>query len=146
MSDRIDHKDRPGEYRNAIFDAVQQELGFTGIGPTDGQSLVGDWVYRFHVPGAGTEGEPFAYKSFHSDGSAPARAVDGTWDSPRNRWKLNDDGSYSDLSYIDAMPEYGIEEPGHTEERYHILFDGADRFVLFNGDGSLIQVFDRLDA
>lgn len=41
------------------------------------------------------------------------------------------------------MPEYGIKEPTYAEDRYHVLIKDEGEFVLFNGDGSLIKVYER---
>jgi len=81
--------------------------------------------------------------SFHADGTAPAKAVDGTWDNPKDYWQFNADHSFSELSYVEAMPEYGLDEPTYSEDRYHVLKNGEGEFVLFNGDGSLILIFSR---
>ncbi len=135
---RIDHKDKLGEQRKAVFAEVQERVGFTGTPPKGASDFLGDWTYRFL-----SKTEPFAYKRFHADGRAPGKAVDGSFDNPNDRWRLNEDGSFSDWYYIEPMPEYGIEEAGHGEERYHVLFRDADTFILFNGDGSLIMIYER---
>ncbi len=69
---------------------------------------------------------------------------DGSSERPLDKWRLNDDGSFSEWYYVEAMPDYGIEEPGYSEERYHVLFRDADTFIQFNGDGSLIKLYVRI--
>ena len=41
------------------------------------------------------------------------------------------------------MPKYGKPEPTYSEDRYHILFNDEDEFVLFNGDGNVILVYEK---
>ena len=41
------------------------------------------------------------------------------------------------------MPEYGIDEPTYSEDRYHVLVKDDAFFVLFNGDGSLVMVYEK---
>ena len=139
MPPPIDHKDKSHKYRDAVFNEVRQRVGFEGKPPTNAAAFLGDWVYRLQSANA----EPLAYQSFYADGRAPLEMIDGSSKSPNDRWKLNEDGSFSDCYYVEAMPEYGIEEPGHAEERYHVLFRDADTFILFNGDGSIIKYYER---
>ena len=142
MTSPIDHKDKSHKYRDTVFNEVRQRVGFEGKSPKDAAAFLGDWVYRLQSADA----EPLAYQSFHADGRAPLKMVDGSSESPNDRWKLNDDGSFSDWYYVEAMPDYGIEEPGNAEERYHVLFRGADTFIQFNGDGSLIKYYERIKS
>ncbi len=145
-TDRIDHKDEPGAYRIAVFAEVQRRIGWSGETPEDRSFCEGDWVYRFAPFNPSDESPAFAYVSFFSDGAASSRAVDGTWHSPANRWAFNDNRSFSYWSYIEPMPQYGIDEPTYSEDRYHVLTNGRREFVLFNGDGSLVQVYTRLES
>lgn len=142
--DRIDHKDEPGEYRNSVYEGVQETLKFKGEKPASPEALLGDWVVRFGNPYSISAAPVTSYQSFLEDGAAPAKAADGSWQSVKDRWKFNDDGSFSLWAYVDPMPEYGIDEPTYSEERYHVLMKNSDEFVLFNGDGSLIQVYTRV--
>ena len=41
------------------------------------------------------------------------------------------------------MPEYDMPEPVYEENRYHMLFASEDRFVIFNGDGSILKIYQR---
>jgi hypothetical protein len=141
--EQIDHKDEPGEYRAAVFAAVQKTLGFKGEPPTGPTVFVGDWICRIGNPYSIATEPPMSYQTFRPDGSSSARAMDGSWENTKDRWKLNGDLSLSLWSYVEAMPEYGIDEPTYSEERYHVLVKTQNEFVLFNGDGSLILVYSR---
>lgn len=142
--DQIDHKDKPGEYRNSVFEAVQETLKFKGEKPPGLEVFLGNWVCRFGNPYS-IEGAPVtSYQSFLQDGSATEKAVDGSWQNLKDRWKFNDDGSFSLWSYVEPMPEYGIDKPTYSEERYHVLMKHSDEFALFNGDGSLIKVYTKV--
>ena len=88
--DQIDHKDEPGEYRAAVFEEIQRSLNFRGEAPADPAFFFGDWVCRFGGPEPLGDSLPHCYQSFFPDGSAPAKAVDGTWNNPKDR---NGDGS-----------------------------------------------------
>jgi hypothetical protein len=84
-----------------------------------------------------------SYQTFRDDGSSSSKAMDGSWENTKDRWKLNSNLSFSLWSYVDAMPEYGIDEPTYSEESYHVLIKNQNEFVLFNGDGSLLMVYSR---
>lgn len=141
--DQIDHKDEPGEYRAAIFEAVQSTLGFKGEPPSGPAVFIGDWVCRTGNPYSIATEPLVSYQTFRADGSSLARAMDGSWENMKDRWELNSNRSFSLWSYVDAMPDYGIDEPTYSEERYHVLVKNQDEFVLFNGDGSLLMIYSR---
>lgn len=142
--DRIDHKDEPGEYRNSVFARVQETLKFKGDKPAGPEAFLGSWAVRFGNPYSIEAAPVTSYQSFLEDGAAPARAADASWKNLKDRWKFNDDGSFSLWAYVEPMPEYGIDESTYSEERYHVLMKNSDEFVLFNGDASLIQVYTRV--
>lgn len=139
----IDNKDEPGQYRREVFEDVQAQLGFKGAPPTRAEAFLGDWLYRFHWRHDTRNTTPTARQSFQKDGYAPAKALDGSFENPKDRWVLNEDMSLSIWSHVDAMPDYGIPEPTYSEDRYHVLLNGPDTFVLFNGDGSIIMIYER---
>ncbi len=145
---RIDNKDEPGEYRAAVFDQVQNELGFSGEPPSGPAIFLGDWVTVTQIHGLRpTEPvPPSAVRSFLEDGTTPLKAVDGSFEYTKDRWVLNDDGSFSIWAFVEPMPEYGIFEPMHSEDRYHVIMNGSDKFVLFNGDGSLMMLYERVST
>lgn len=143
--DRIDHKDEPGEYRDAVFAEVQRLLGFTGSKPNDVNVFLGDWKCSMK-PYLEGHSEPKYYQRFLSNGSAPVKACDGSYDNPKDKWKFNDDKSFSLCTYVEAMPEYGIEKPTYQEDCYHALIKDKNEFILFNGDGSLILLYKRVNA
>ncbi|MBL3574913.1 hypothetical protein JMK10_15285 [Rhodovulum sulfidophilum] len=140
MSSRIDHKDEPGLYRDAVFQEVRQQISFVGSAPESSHAFLGDWVCRLQSINA----EPLEYRSFFEDGRSPGKMVDGTSESPNDQWKLNEDGSFSEIAFIEVMPEFDMDEPSFDEQRYHVLFRDKDTFVLFNGDGSLIKFYERV--
>jgi hypothetical protein len=131
------------ENREAVFQEVQSELGFRGTRPADGTFALGDWVWRYHWRHAPEKSEPVSEQSYNADGSAPAKALDGSYDNPKDRWVFNEDRTLSRWSYVDPMPEYGIDEPTYSEDRFHVLVRDADTFALFNADGSVIMVHER---
>jgi hypothetical protein len=138
----IDHKEKSQSDRAAVLKWVQGTIGFEGCKPSDASDFSGEWRSRFAR--LSTEQGPwFAIKSLKQNGSVRSTAVDGSFESDKDRWAFNSDGSFSYWSYCDAMPEYGMSEPTMTEDRYHALFNGNDVFVLFNGDGSLIELHER---
>lgn len=143
MNQPIDHKDEPGEHREGVFTYVRQTVGYTGSTPVGPDYFLGDWVWGFLVPGSYDQFTPFARKSFDADGSAPGKALDGSSESPNDRWVLNEDMSFSEWTYVDPMPEYGHDKPTMQEDRYHVLIKDADEFVLFNGDGSIVMIYRK---
>ena len=140
---RIDHKDKMGAQRAAVFAEVQAQLGWQGAQPVSGRFAHGDWTYRHHWRHDPDNPAPTAHQELRADGTAPSRAVDGSFEAPNDRWVFNDDASLSLWFYADPMPEYGLDEPSYTEERFHVLIRDADCFALFNGDGSIIKIYER---
>ena len=140
---RIDHKDEPVAYRDAVFAAVQAQLDFTGTSPMDAKQFLGSWRYKHHWTHDPDNPNPTAYQDLLAGGLAPSKAIDGSFENPNDRWQLNEDMSLSIWSFVEAMPDYGIPEPTYSEDRYYALFEGDDRFVLFNGDGSIIIDYER---
>src|SRR5688572_21350626 len=102
----VDHKDKPGEHRQQVRAAVFSRVGAQG-GPLDARDkLVGDWLVSF----VGFQGEKpkqaFVYR-LKSDGKAVIEMT-GQPPSTENEWRLNEDGTFSVLVWIAAMPEYGL--------------------------------------
>lgn len=145
-SPSVDNKDKP-DVRDEVFADVQRELGFEGHTPSDSAYFVGSWTCTFrHDFKTWDDSSPNLVRSFHADGAAPAKAIDRSWEGPKDRWKFNDDQSFSEWTYGDPMPEFDIDEPTYTENRFHVLMRSPDAFVLFNGDGSLILIYLRARA
>ncbi len=142
--DRIDSKDKPGAYRTAIFEEVQQVLKFKGEAPASQNVFLGDWVCRLVNLSSPDVSRLWSHTSFYPDGNASSKGADGRRTSLKDRWKFNSDHSFSLWIYSDPMPEYGLNEPTYTEERYHVLMKSADEFILFNGDASLVFIYSRV--
>jgi len=137
----LDHKDKPGEYRQQVRAAVFGRVGAQGSPVASREKLVGDWLASF----VGFQGQPkhaFAYR-LTSDGRAVIEMT-GEPASTENEWRLNEDGSFSLLVWIAAMPEYGLPDPSHEEQRMHLAALPDGRFVLWNGDSSLVQLLSPL--
>lgn len=135
----IDHKEKSHEDRAAVLEWVQGQVGFSGSRPTDARAFFGVWQCHYVGVGGGQK-----TKKLDESGLAQSIAEDGTYENLDDRWVFNEDGSFSYWSYVDAMPEYGLLEPTYSEDRYHPLFRDCDAFVLFNGDGSLIELHERV--
>ena len=138
----VDHKDKPGEYRQRVRAGVLGRVGAQGSAVTSREKLVGDWLVSF----VGFQGqEPkqaFVYR-LTADGKAVVEMT-GQPPSTENQWRLNDDGSFSMLVSVAAMPEYGLPDPTHEEERMHLAALPDGRLVLWNGDGSLVKLLSPL--
>jgi len=77
---------------------------------------------------------------------APCKALDSSYDNPQDRWVFHEDKSLSIWTYINPMPEYGIDEPTYQEDRFHALKMNEKKFVLFNGDASIIMIFAKFNV
>lgn len=133
----------PDDDIDLLYAEIRRLFGIAGTTPTDASPFLGDWTYRHywrHDPGAT---EPSGHHSFAADGAAPNRARDGSFDNPHDRWSFNEDGTLSLWLHTGTMPEYGIDQPTYSEDRFHVLLTGPDDFVLFNGDGSVILLYRR---
>src|SRR5688500_6750540 len=123
----IDHKDEPGVYRDAIRSNVLDRIGARGEPVASRDQLIGDWRVSFVGMRGETSGPTFVYRL-----SSTGRAVvemPGQPPSGNDRWRLNADGSFSLLVWCAAMPEYGLPEPTHEEERMHAAVLPGGRFV-----------------
>jgi hypothetical protein len=139
--DPIDHKDKPGELRDRVRASIFQRVAAVGALVVSSEQLTGTW----HVDFIGIRGESIGKRyvlRLQPDGQAISE-YPGRLPSDRDRWKLNDDGSFSRWAWCEAMPKYGIHEPTMEETRMHaaVLEDG--RVVLWNGDGSLVKLLSR---
>ncbi len=138
----VDHKDKPGKYRQQVRAGVFSRVGAQGRPVASREPLVGDWAVSF----VGLHGEKleqrFVYR-LKPDGSAVIE-MNPEPPSTENKWRLNEDGSFSMLVWVAAMPEYGLPDPCHEEERMHLAALPHGRFVLWNGDGSLVELLSPL--
>jgi hypothetical protein len=138
----VDHKDRPGDYRQLVRAAVFSRVGAEGIAVASREKLVGDWLVSF----VGLQGEKlkqvFVYR-LKPDGKATIEMT-GQPPSTENKWRLNKDGSFSMLHWTAAMPDYGLPDPTHEEVRMHLAALPERRFVLWNGDSSIVELLSPL--
>jgi hypothetical protein len=134
----VDHKDEPGEYRQQVRAAVFDRAGVQGRPVASRDELVGDWLVSF-VGSHGTSPKPTLVYRLRSDGGAVIER-DGEPPSAENQWRLNDDGSFSLLVCTAAMPEHELPEPTHEERRMHAAVLPGQCIVLWNGDGSLVEL------
>ena len=141
----IDHKDEPGEHRKAVFKYVRSQIGNDGYTPNKFSEFCGTWIGDL-VPASGqTAGGTLRKKiTINPDGLAPSKSLESDWECPKDKWQLNENGSLSQWSYVEPMPEYGIDEPTYEEECLHVLFISKDVFVTFNGDASLVFRYTRV--
>jgi hypothetical protein len=134
---RIDHKDQPGQYRAAVRAGVFVAVGAEGAAPASAEFFVGKWL--MHFVGTGVPSPTRVYRLL-PDG----RVVIETLRQPpsnRDKWQLNADGTFSLSTWCQAMPEYGLPHPSYEVERFHAAVFPDGRFVLWNGDGSLVMLF-----
>jgi hypothetical protein len=138
----VDHKDTPGGYRQQVRANVLGRVGAQSSAVTSREKLVGDWLVSF-VGFQGQEPKQALVYRLTSDGKA-AVEMTGQPPSKEDEWRLNDDGSFSMLVWVAAMPEYGLPDPTHEEQRMHLAALPDGRLVLWNGDGSLVKLLSPL--
>jgi hypothetical protein len=82
--------------------------------------------------------------TFGADGALRSTALNGRYDNTRDQWEFRPGppANVSLWSWYDAVPEYGLDTPGRSEDRYHVLMKDPAGFVLFNGDGSIVMVYE----
>jgi hypothetical protein len=139
--DPVDHKDAPGDYRSAVRSGVFQRVGAAGAAVLSREQIVGDWTVSFVGVHGEKRGKPTVYR-FRPDGQAIIE-MEGQPPSTRNEWRLNVDGTFSLMVWCDAMPKYGLLEPGLEEDRMHLAVIEGGSLVLWNGDGSLVKMLSR---
>jgi hypothetical protein len=138
----VDHKDTPGEYRQRVRAAVLGRVGAQGSAVTSREKLVGGWLVSFVGFQGQNPKQTFVYR-LTSDGKAAVEMA-GQPPSTEDEWRLNDDGSFSMLVWVAAMPEYGLPDPTYEEVRMHLAALPDGRLVLWNGDGSLVKLLSPL--
>lgn len=140
----IDHKDEPGEYRRQVRDGVFSRVGVPGQPVNDGRQLVGVWDVYF-VWLDGPQGEPMFVYRLDKGGTATVKATDSQDAPSSGEWRLNQDGTFSLLTWCPADPEFGIPEPQLDEDRRHIAALPEGRLVVWNGDGSSVLLLSPRD-
>jgi hypothetical protein len=138
----IDHKDEPGPYREEVRRELLEPFGGVGEPVTRSDELIGRWdVFFCSSRNWQSVKQAFAYE-FREDGSAGIEVV-GQGPQPDGEWRLNDDRTFTLSTWCAPIPQYNINEPIINEVRCHInrLPDG--RFVMWNGDGSLVKLLSR---
>ncbi|MGC1276093.1 MAG: hypothetical protein WBC44_20510 [Planctomycetaceae bacterium] len=130
----IDHKDEVGDYRHRVREYVFERAGGTGHPVSDPAELVGEWDVTFL--GVGQSGVLALVYHLRADGSATVEPSDGSWPASSDEWRLNQDGTFSLLTWCPADPDYGIDEPQLDEDRRHLAALADGRLVTWNGDGS----------
>ncbi|WP_237059553.1 hypothetical protein [Microbulbifer sediminum] len=143
-TEKIDHKDLPGEYRQAVFRYVRDLIGTQGRSPERFAEFCGEWVCdQVLGEGQSTSGTIASEITIKPSGEAPSKSLDSRWECPRDRWELKENGCLAQSHYVKPMPEFGINHPGYQEEWLHVLFISDDEFVTFNGDASLVMKYKR---
>jgi len=133
----IDHKDSDPEYRAAVRKSVEQTVGEKLLPVENPQSLVGDWEVSFpRVPA--WQGKPTIY-SFRADETYSTSPQPADPAHP-SRWKIERGEAMVQSSWCPPLPEVGIKKGSYSRQVYHCAWLASGRFVLWNGDSSLIQL------
>jgi hypothetical protein len=139
----IDHKDELGPYREEVRSEVLKPFGGVSEFVARSEALVGSWDGLFNKgTNWQTPEQAFAYE-FRQDGSAIVEAIGFDEPPSTGEWRVNNDGTFTLALWRAAIPEFGVDGPFLDENRYHInrLPDG--RYVIWNGDGSLVTLLAR---
>lgn len=140
----IDHKDEYGEYRDRVRKAVLREVGMQGQGESiaSRDQLVGWWDSTGNPSLEQQPPETDSVYHLQSDGGCLVKTIIGERIFEENgRWRLNDDGTFSLLFADPPDPSVPGLEHGATEERRYFLLGLPDgRRVLWNGDGSHVEL------
>lgn len=143
---RPGNKNAPWEYREAVYKKVQEVMKFTGQYPTGPDAFIGDWVCTIN-PNSGDDVKPAYYQSFNQDGTAPTKAINGSWESSNDKWKYNQNNTLNLSKFVGSTQQFGMgQQPTYSEINYLALIKSPDELVLFNGDGTLILLFTRLES
>lgn len=126
MFEPIDHKDSDFEYRQAVRSVVEQRHG-TLKSITSRDALVGKWSHSIFSD----DGTPYV---LNDDGTVSCKFDEES--APNGRWAFADD-RFTDHTWCQPAPEYGLDEGTWNIETYHCMISGDGIVVLWNGDGSL---------
>ncbi|WP_334078402.1 hypothetical protein [Microbulbifer sp. M83] len=119
-------------------------IGARGRSPESFAEFCGEWVCdQVQGEGQSTSGTSVSEITIEPSGEAPSKALDSSWECPRDKWELKENGCLAQWHYVEPMPEFGINHPGYQEEWLHALFISDDEFVTFNGDASLVMKYKR---
>jgi hypothetical protein len=137
----IDHKDEPGEYRDKVREGVWKRIGMQGQAVTSRDELVGSWDVAVDTSFGKVPPEPMFVYHLRTDGSSVIETTaGGKTHQDTGKWRLNDDGMFSLLTWCPPAPEFGIDEPQLDEDRRHVAALTDGRLVMWNGDGSFLLV------
>lgn len=129
-----------------VLEEVQKQLDFIGFTPEEPSFFVGDWTSCLKSIPDKTKTEIVSKHRFFQDGRLHTKDADESFEARNDRWVFNSAESISIWQYVEAMPEYGIEEPTYSEDLYNVICKNNDEFALFNADGSIIFIYTRSKA
>jgi hypothetical protein len=139
----IDHKDESGEYRESVLHDVLSLFEAAASPVSNRSEMVGTWRL-LPPPDDSFPDFPVIHYEFLESGEWKSTSR-GSPSDPRNKWRLNEDGTLSLLRWTPCP--HGIRgEPGHEEQRLFVRALADGQRVLWNGDGSLIKVLQPVPA
>ena len=142
MHDLIDHKDEAGEYRDSVRDTVLSQFSIPCSIVTNREEMVGTWRWRASIPPVGevvTEYRFLPTGRFTSKMSRQPQQVS----SDKNKWELNQDGTFSLHYWFDADHSTVVGRAGFEESRYYLRALADGRRVLWNCDGSVVLILEQ---
>ena len=133
MFEPIDHKDSDLEYRQEVRDVIEKEYGpLQSMSSRD--ELVGKWIHSLFS-------EDDALYVLSEDGTVRCKFDNDA--NPNGKWSFETD-RFTDWTWCEADPEFGLDEGTWNIESYHCMKTKNGRVVLWNGDGSLRMILTPL--
>jgi len=133
----VDHKDSDQMYRSQVRAVVSEIIGSELRDVVDSSSLIGEW--RCSYPR--TPALAPSTRSYFNDGTFTS-----TFDKngiPTAKWEI-EVGKYTEITWCEPMPEYGIDEGTWNYTTYHcaVTLDGS--IAMWNGDASFLTLLTRI--
>ena len=136
----IDENDEPGAYREAVCAGVLALFGCEASLIASRSDMVGTWEWRAVDEMGEDMGFPPVACQLYEDG----RCVSTIPGHPptEHQWALNADATLS-FCYPVKVP-VGSALPSIDETRFFVRALADGRRVLWNGDASVVKVFERV--
>lgn len=132
----IDHKDSDAEYRELVRQTTEQIVGAKLLEIVNAEEFHGQWQVT-HPP---LNIEPHICE-FFPNGTHAHQFSDA--EKPSDKWSF-DSGVLVEETWFDPMPDYGIEEGGFEENKYHGAKTEDGCIAIWNGDGSILRLLKPL--
>lgn len=129
------------EYRKEIVALLQQTLEVALSVPASSEACIGTWLavshHRAVLDGWTVQHQLLKNGTYRGPDCADRQRPDG-------RWRYDPEGVLLLVEWFDPVPDVGLLEGGFAEEAHFVRQTPDGRLVVFNDDGSVVYVWERI--